>query len=79
MKDLKNRLHYPQVADIFQYLCKPIGLEWDHYHLLVLEFFNTLPYGGSDDTCAARCLVLESGQLYEVYADALQTEGERLA
>ena len=67
----------PQVSDIFLYNCKPRGLDWGHYHLLVTEFFEAVQY--RNETCAARCLVLESGQLYEVYADELLVNGDKVA
>lgn len=77
MKDLKNRLIFPDVGDIYLYQCKPMGFDWGHYHLLVLDLFETIAY--RNDTCAARCLVLESGTRHECYADTLQMEGEKVA
>jgi len=77
VKDLKNRLIYPNVGDIYLHFCKPVGLDWGHYHLLVTDLFETLQY--RNDTCAARCLVLESGGRFECYADTLQMEGEKVA
>ena len=53
-----------------------MGLDWGYYHLLVLQFFETVKY--RSETCAARCLVLESGQKYEIYADELSRNGEKL-
>jgi len=67
----------PEVSDIFLYNCKPRGLDRGHYHLLVLQFFETVEY--RNETCAVRCIVLESGQLYEVYADELLVNGDKVA
>ena len=68
---------FPQIGDVFLMHCKPMGLDWGYYHLLVIQFFQTVQY--RDDTCAARCLVLESGQKYEIYADELSRNGEKIA
>ena len=71
------RGYLPQVSDIFLYNCKPGGLDWGHYHLLVLQLFETVQ--DRNETCAVRCIVLESGQLHEVYADELVVNGDKVA
>ena len=69
----------PQVGDIYSIVCRPNrhDLRWGRYHLLVLQFFEAVQY--RNETCAARCLVLESGQLYEIYADELHLQGSKVA
>jgi hypothetical protein len=65
------------VGDIWKYNCRPKGEEWDVYHLLITEFFEAVQY--RSETCAARCLVLETGGKYEVYADELSHNGDKVA
>ena len=67
----------PQVGDIWAYYCKPLGGDWDYYHLFITEFYETVQY--RNETCAARCLVLETGSKYEIYANALHNEGRKVA
>jgi hypothetical protein len=67
----------PQTGDIYRISIHNEEDGWGEYHLLVLQFFEAIKYRGQD--CAARCLVLESGQLYEVYADVLLVNGDKVA
>ena len=67
----------PQVGDIWELNCKPRGSDWGYYHLLITEFFETVQY--RSETCAARCLVLETGGKYEVYADSISRDGRMVA
>jgi hypothetical protein len=63
-------------GDIVLFHCKPVGLPWGDYNLLILEFFETVQY--RKDTCAARCLILDCGAKYEVYLDELISVGKKV-
>ena len=50
---------------------------WGYYHLMPLDIRQAIGYRNSD--LAAHCLVLETGERYEIYADVLQNEGKLVA
>lgn len=66
----------PVAGDIIRFHCKPMGMAWDYYNLLILEFFETVQY--RQETCAARCIILECGAKYEVYLDELVAAGKKV-
>ena len=73
-----NRLGLaPQIGDVWSIACRPHEREYNKYHLLIVSFFETVPY--RNDTCAARCIVLETDEVYEMYVDELYGNGERVA
>jgi hypothetical protein len=65
-----------EIGDIYRISIHNEEDGWGKYHLLVLQFFEAVQY--RNESCAARCLVLESGQLYEVYADVLCYNGDKV-
>ena len=67
----------PQVGDIWLVHCRPWGLKRSYYHLLITEFFESIP--DEQETCAARCLVLESGEAFEIYNQELIYSGNRVS
>ena len=50
---------------------------WVARNLLVLELYEALPYNKS--YLAARCLILDTGQHYNVYTDTLHCGGKKVA
>lgn len=75
-----------QIGDIYRVPVKTFHgdgtISWDDKHLLILKIYTAIPYraAGTDkvfDT-AARCLVLESGQLQNMYLDSLAIDGEKI-
>lgn len=64
------------IGNIYKILCNPNRKKWDEYHLMPLVEFKTTPYKGHDD--AVKCLVLETGDYFEVYADVLRGEGKQV-
>lgn len=66
-----------EIGDIYRISIHNEEDGWGKYHLLVLQFFDAIKYRNTD--CACRCLVLESGQLHEIYADTLYGDGEKVA
>ena len=67
----------PDIGDIYYVPCSPKSLGWGWHHLLVLQFFQTVAY--RDETCACRCIVLETGEQYEMYRDELGKHGRKVA
>lgn len=65
------------VGEIWRVPCKPVGREWAHYNLLVMEVFQTVKYGDCD--IAAGCIILETGEKYAMYVDLMQNEGIRVS
>jgi hypothetical protein len=75
-----------EIGDIYRVPIKTFHVDgtisWDAKHLLVVKFYPALPFrpAGTDkvfDT-AARCLVLESGELQNMYVDSLLIDGEKI-
>lgn len=62
------------IGNIYRIYCSPHSMPWEEYHLMPLVIFKTVPYRGHDD--GVKCLVLETGDLYEMYADVLEGEGK---
>lgn len=62
------------IANIYRIYCCPDHKNWEEYHLMPMILFSTTAYRGHD--IAAKCLVLETGTFYEMYADVLEGEGK---
>lgn len=65
------------IGNIYRIYCKPPNMEWEEYHLMPMVEFKTVAYKGNDDI-AVKCLVLETGCFYELYADLLEKEGKQV-
>lgn len=65
------------VGEIWSVYCKPYSMPWEYYHMLVLEVRKGIAYNDCDTV--AHCIVLETGQTYDMYTDVLQGEGRKVA
>ena len=65
------------IGDIYKIIICYDKDGWGYYHLMPLDIRQTIGYRNSD--LAAHCLVLETGERYEIYADVLQNEGKLVA
>ena len=66
------------IGNIYKILMlPPTAKDWGHYHLMPLEVRKTMWYRNSD--LAAHCLVLETGERYDIYTDVLANEGKLVA
>ena len=65
------------IGDIYNLPIHEDGEGWVARNLLVLELYEALPYNKS--YLAARCLILDTGEHYNVYADTLQYGGKKVA
>jgi len=62
------------IGNIYRIYCTPHNRPWEEYHLMPMVEFKTMPYKGYD--IAVKCLVLETGDFHEMYADVLEGEGK---
>ena len=65
------------IGDIYRITMHDDNEGWVPRCVLVLELYEALPYNKS--YLAARCLILDTGEHYNVYADTLQTGGKKVA
>lgn len=65
------------IGDIYKLPIHDDREGWVARTLLVLELYEALPYNKS--YMAARCLILDTGERYNVYADTLRDSGEKVA
>lgn len=65
------------IGDIYKLPIHDDREGWVARNMLVLDLYEALPYNKS--YLAAKCLILDTGEHYNVYADTLRDSGEKVA